>query len=117
MKMPNASLIDRLSILVHKVEKIGESYLPEFFQFAREVLLEIDPATLAALRKLYEINGKIWSMEADLRKGKEGELSLEEIGRRAIRIRDENNRRVSVMNEVAELTHEFKEIKKDHASE
>ena len=70
------------------------------------------------LKKLYEVNGKIWDLEADIRKGKEGELGLEEVGRRAIEIRNLNKTRISIKNEITEVTGSgFKDVKVNHASE
>jgi hypothetical protein len=66
---------------------------------------------------LFEINGKIWDLESDIRKGKEGELGIEEVGRRAIKIRELNNIRISIKNDVAKHFQEFGENKYDHASQ
>ena len=76
MKMQTGEVLDRLSILLHKVEKIGsaECYR-EFFAYAKEVLMNFDLKRIDILidtvRALYEVNGRIWNLEADLRKGKE----------------------------------------------
>jgi len=70
------------------------------------------------LERLYDINGKIWDLESDIRKGKEGELGLEEVGRRAIMIRELNKKRISVKNQITEETNMgFKDVKMNHASE
>ena len=49
----------------------------------------------------------------------EAELPLEEIGRRAILIRDWNNKRVAIKNHIAEQlkTDQVRETKTDHLSE
>jgi hypothetical protein len=45
-------------------------------------------------------------------------LPLDEIGRRAIAIRDENNRRITYKNEIAEIFGlKLREIKTDHLSD
>ena len=74
------------------------------------------------VRELYEnlkdIHRQIWSLEAELKSGREQELSLEEIGRRAISIRNWNNKRISIKNKIAELLNcNVRELKKDHLSE
>lgn len=69
------------------------------------------------IEELYTINGKIWDLESDIRKGKDGELGLEEIGRRAIAIRELNNVRIFQKNVVAQRFGEFGENKYNHASE
>ena len=52
--------------------------------------------------ELYEINGKIWDLEADVRLDKEEELGLEEVGRRAIEIRQLNRVRVGIKGKITE---------------
>jgi hypothetical protein len=70
------------------------------------------------LVKLYTINGRIWNLESDIRQGKEGLLGLEEVGRRALAIRDFNGERIRLKNRITDLIGEkYKEIKIDHASE
>jgi hypothetical protein len=68
-----------------------------------------------ALKRIHE---QIWDLECQLRQGVEDQLSLEEIGRRAIAIRDYNNKRVKLKNNIAEILDcPVREIKKDHLSE
>ena len=90
MKMSNGEFLDRLSILilraVHGDSQDLVSYLSEF--------KGKDAQTLVGL---LEINNKIWGLESDIRQGKE--LGLEEVGRRAIAIRDLNKQRVRLKNE------------------
>jgi hypothetical protein len=69
------------------------------------------------INQLIEINGMIWDLESDIRKGREGELGLEEVGRRAIKIREFNKIRVGYKNDVVEVFGEgYKDIKMNHAS-
>lgn len=68
--------------------------------------------------QLYKINGQCWDMEADIRKGNEKILGLEEVGRRALKLRDLNNIRVGIKNEVNSKHKEgFIDIKMEHGSE
>ena len=70
------------------------------------------------LHDLHDYNAQIWDLESDIRKGKENELGLEEVGRRAIQIRNINKKRVEAKNQITELTLTgFIEKKLDHASE
>jgi len=70
------------------------------------------------LNELYIVNAKIWDLESDIRKGKEGELGLEEVGRRAILIRNLNRERVALKNKIIEETGiGFKDVKMNHASQ
>ncbi len=63
-------------------------------------------------------NIKISILESDIRKGKEKELGLEEVGRRALKIRDINRERVALKNELKEIFKDgFKDIKVKHGSE
>ncbi len=64
------------------------------------------------------VNLKIAFLERDIRLGKEGELGLEEVGRRALDIRDLNAERVALRNALNELLdpNAAVERKVDHAS-
>lgn len=122
MERPLPEIIDRMSILKLKIERIGELHLNHelkeyekaLFDFQRRGI-RIDPSWS---EELYEINGTIWDLESDIRRGKEKELGLEEVGRRAIAIRELNKKRVSVKNKIVEETGiGFKDVKMNHASE
>ncbi|MEK6834688.1 MAG: hypothetical protein AABX61_00300 [Nanoarchaeota archaeon] len=122
MEMPLAEVLDRLSILKLKIERINEPHLKkeqEAFNIAIDEFknkgIKINNSWL---QSLYEVNAKIWDLEADIRKGKEGELGLEEVGRRAILIRNLNRERVAVKNRIIEETGiGFKDVKVNHASQ
>jgi hypothetical protein len=100
---------------------LGERCYPEFINYVEELLLEtpIEEITemIKCYRDLYKINGEIWKLESDIRRGKEGELGLEEVGRRALAIRDINNKRISTQNGLIEKLGGYKNIKGQHASE
>ena len=71
----------------------------------------------AYVDQLYEVNRRIWDLESDIRKGKEGELGLEEVGRRAIMIRDFNKERINIKNTINTIYKTgFIEKKINHAS-
>jgi predicted mannosyl-3-phosphoglycerate phosphatase (HAD superfamily) len=60
----------------------------------------------------------IWDLEKELKTGTEQDLPLEEIGRRAIAIRNKNSERVKIKNSIAELLDcPIREFKRDHLSE
>jgi len=62
-------------------------------------------------------NIKISILESDIRKGKEDELGLEEVGRRALEIRDINKERVALKNTLKDIFKDgFKDIKVKHRS-
>lgn len=115
MIFPNIELYDRLAIAEVKWEKTKAN--------KEELAWYQDHCGVAPdVRELYEdlkdIHRRIWSLEAELKTGREQELALEEIGRRAIAIRDLNNQRINLKNTIADrLNDPVREIKKDHLSE
>lgn len=122
MEMPLAEVLDRLSILKLKIERINEPHLKKELKAFNNALGEFKNNGLKIkqewLNELYKINTKIWDLEADIRKGKEGELGLEEVGRRAILIRNLNRERVALKNNIIQETGiGFKDVKVNHASE
>lgn len=121
MEMPLAEVLDRLSILRLKVERINEPHLKKELDAFNKTVDEFKNRGINIkvewVASLYQINAKIWDLEADIRKGKEGELGLEEVGRRAILIRDLNRERVSLKNKIIDETGiGFKDVKVNHAS-
>lgn len=111
-------ICDRLSILFHKVDKVGKKALPEFYAFAKEVLLNSKPEDfedmVKCIRHLHRINGIIWALEARL--GKEGEMGLEEVGRRALEISYFYAQRIKIKNRISGEKGQFQDIKTEHCS-
>ena len=67
---------------------------------------------------LYNINGRIWDTEGSIRAGLDDELGYDEIGKRAVQVRDLNRVRMSIKNDITELTGEgFKDCKMNYAGE
>ncbi len=116
MKMPISEVADRYSIVLLKNERIeGVDLSGELATYKKE--LEGYDGIDSYIDRLYKINGEIWDLESDIRKGKEKEMGLEEVGRRAIIIREKNKIRVGIKNEMVEKYEEgFKDIKMNHAS-
>ncbi len=122
MEMPLAEVLDRLSILKLKIERINEEHLKKEQDAFNNAIQEFKNKGIKLkeewLEELYKINSKIWYLEADIRKGKENDLGLEEVGRRAIEIRNLNRERVAMKNKIIEETGiGFKDVKINHASE
>ena len=114
---PIIELVDRLAIaeIKFKRTKANEEELLWYINQAVRIDLTL---IVDEYENLKTIHNKIWELEALLKTGRESELSLEEIGRRAIAIRDYNNKRVALKNSMAEkLNCPVREIKKDHLSE
>ena len=120
MEITIGEFADKISIQLHKIKKIGEESYPEFIHLTEELLLETPieniKEVMKSIRELYRINGEIWKLESDLRQGKEGNLGLKEIGKRAIMIRNWNHKRITEQNRLIDIFGGFKNIKKDHAS-
>lgn len=120
--MPLAEILDRMSIVKLKIERIGEPHLiKEYEEYEKAVQEFKDKGIIVKdewLNELYKTNGIMWDLESDIRKGKENELGLEEVGRRAIAIRDLNKQRIAIKNRVVEETGlGFKDVKMNHASQ
>tara|TARA_Y100001973_G_C5143664_1_gene304248 strand:- start:420 stop:770 length:351 start_codon:yes stop_codon:yes gene_type:complete len=116
MKMQISEVADRFSICKLKEERTDLDMTEELEAYRYELRDYQDIGQWVS--ELYQINGNIWDLESDIRKGKERELGLEEVGRRALLIRDWNNKRVATKNEITEHYNDgFTETKKNHASE
>jgi hypothetical protein len=116
IKMPISEIADRLSICKLKQERTNEDLKKEIELYEKEVSEYHN--IYEYVDKLYEINGEIWQLEADIRRGREEELGLEEVGRRAILIREWNKKRIAVKNQIVEIFNEgFKDIKINHGSD
>lgn len=116
MKMPIGDIVDRYSICKLKSERLDLDNIKELKELNDEIIKYNDIDLF--IDKLYKINGKIWDLESDIRKGNEKLLGLEEIGKRALKIRDFNNIRVSIKNDINSKYNEgFIEVKMNHGSE
>lgn len=129
MKYPLDELLDKRSIVQLKIERIEDpgdrkrlkiehaDYSKAVKEFAEEGTCTNENIEEWD-KMLYEANGKIWDLEANIRKGQIGNLSLEEIGRTAIKIREANGIRVGIKSKIVETIGEgYSEIKINHASE
>ncbi|CAB4128474.1 hypothetical protein UFOVP112_32 [uncultured Caudovirales phage] len=114
---PIIELVDRLAIAEVKFKRTKAN--EEELLWYMNQSLSIDLSVIVnEYEQLKTIHNEIWELESELKTGRESELSLEEIGRRAIAIRDHNNKRVALKNTMAEkLGCSVREIKRDHLSE
>ena len=114
---PVIELVDRYVIAKLKLVKTQANQAE--FDFYSQQLSAFDLSKIDdKLNELYEIHNSIWQLEADLKSGQEQNLELAEIGRRAILIRNCNNKRIAIKNQLADILGcSVKEIKKDHLSE
>jgi hypothetical protein len=114
---PVIELFDRLAIAEIKWEKTQSNH--EEVDWYQTQIMVYDMALIKeSFEDLKDIHRHIWQLEADLRNGYEQSLGLEEIGRRAILIRDWNNKRIAIKNKLAEILNcPVREIKRDHLSQ
>jgi hypothetical protein len=116
IRFPVIELIDRLAIADVKFKRTGANQ--EELTWYMNQATEFDLAQIEDLYiNLVEIHNQIWMLEAELKSGCEDQLPLEEIGRRAIAIRNHNNQRIALKNAIAQrLGCGVREIKQDHLS-
>lgn len=114
---PISELVDRYTIARLKFDRTQANQ--DEVDFYNTQITSIDITRInKELDELFEIHDHIWNLESELKSGVEHQLSLEEIGRRAIEIRDWNKKRIQIKNLIADkLGSSVKEIKKDHLSE
>lgn len=115
-QFPVIELVDRYAIAKLKFAKTGANQAElDFYQDqVNTINLSLVKSQFDALCAVHE---SIWNLESELKSGVEHRLSLEEIGRRAIEIRNLNNRRVELKNSMASLLGcSVQEIKQDHLS-
>lgn len=124
VKYPLAELIDRYTIVKLKVAHDLEVTERELVAVMAAMMEQASAAGMrrkeiqAYIRDLTHANASIWKLESDIRQGRERKLGLAEVGRRALKIRDWNRRRIAIKNEIIVLTRQgFEDVKIDHASE
>jgi hypothetical protein len=117
MKFPVIEIVDRYAIAVVKHEKTQGANQEEL-EFYLDQINEIGISLLdPKLLELIEHHRYVWSMEDDFKKAKIDNLPLEEIGRRALYIRDIGYRRVDLKNDFAKILGDpVREIKQDHVT-
>ena len=119
---PVPEVADRYTIALLKLERLGKDEI-DVEDMTKQIDyykqgLDLDWKELALLiDKLYHINGLMWDAEYAIRKGQDENLGLDEIGRRAIKIRDLNRERMACKNDIIELTGDgFKDAKMNYAN-
>jgi len=123
--LPELELIDRLCIARIKHERTSGANQDELDWYEdrySELIATLTAEQRATLdhniQEITVIHNRIWDLEWQLKSGVEHLLELDEIGRRAIAIRDWNNRRITYKNSIAELFGlKLREIKTDHLSD
>ena len=107
--MPISEIIDRYTITKLKTERTSEDVREELSAYKLE-MENYGSAVNEFVEKLYDVNGRLWNTEKDIRDGKN--LPLEEIGKLALKVRNLNCERNGIKAEIVERFSEgFKEIK------
>ena len=114
---PLPEVIDRYTIALLKLERLDKSeididemqeqvdYYKSGIDFSNERIVNLTD-------ELYKVNGNIWDIEGSIRKGLDDDLGYEEIGKRAVMVRDLNRNRMKIKNDIIELTGDgFKDCK------
>lgn len=128
MNIPIADIFDRFTILRLKKERLGRNKVlnKQFSEYEKElnkILKKLDTENLEKAQKflgeLLEINKSIWDLEHEIRAGLEEKITLEEIGRRALLIRNHNGLRGKVKNKICEFfeQRQYLDVKVDHVAE
>lgn len=117
MKFPVIEIVDRYAIAVVKHEKTQGANQEELEFYLDQInKININPSD-PKLLELIEHHRYVWSLEDDFKKAKIDDLPLEEIGRRALYIRDIGYRRVDLKNDFAKILGDpVREIKQDHVT-
>lgn len=118
MKLSIGDVIDRWTIAYLKNIRGNIDNTDEIYEY-QDYCQTYDQNVISRFfKELLQHNGDIWTLESDIRKGKDDELGLEEIGRRAIQIREHNKLRIEVKNRINSYFKEgHQEIKINHTSE
>ena len=133
MEISPSEIIDRITIAQLKIERLNERHVWEEYDAYRRAIEEFENKSIKIKEKwideLYEINKKIWDVEASVRElaheiiennqqSEIGEDKLEEIGKRFIKVGKLMKERVDVKNMIARETGKgFEEIKLKHSAE
>ena len=114
MKFPVIEIVDRYAIAVVKHDKTNSANQAELdFYLDQMKIANINPQH-HLVKELIEHHAYVWSLE----KCRIDNLPLEEVGRRALHIRDVGFKRVELKNALAELVDDpVREVKQDHISE
>ncbi len=117
--LPVLELIDRLCIArVKHARTNGANQVELDWYEDKYQQLPHSPELESDIQAMTDIHHAIWDLEWQLKSGVEQMLSLQEIGRRAIAIRDWNHKRIAYKNSIAELFGlKLREIKTDHLSD
>jgi hypothetical protein len=110
-------VVDKLSILSMKIYFGDEASISEH-RYLEKCLdgYKLNGKIVTNALRLMFMNRLIWELENEMRNGGEDRLGLEEVGRRAIKIRDFNKKRIEYKNIINGVSRGFLERKVLHRS-
>jgi len=120
IKMTIVDVIDRYCITFLKYSRVSSVEFEKELSTLRQEFSNYFGRKRAKIwefvNKLYDIHSELWDTEASIRAAKEEDLGLEEVGRRALKVRDLNRERQRVKNEVIDYFNEgYKDCKVNYA--
>ena len=113
MRFPVIEIVDRYAIAVVKYEKTNGANREELDFYLEQLnSIGLNPLNVKII-ELIAHHSYVWNLEDDFKKAKVDSLPLEEIGRRALLIRDVGYKRQELKNTLAEYlgVDDVKEIK------
>lgn len=106
--MPLSEVCDRYTIAALKSDKLPtpEQRTAAKAQVAHYALgMDFNSTELMLLvNELYEINEALWDTEGEIFRGETQDMPLEEVGRRALRVRNLNRTRCEIKNRIVALS-------------
>jgi hypothetical protein len=112
-------IMDKLTILALKIF-YGEETAYREHEYLKEGLIALgyDGDLIASVIRLAHANHMIWFLENEIRNDKEAKFTLQEIGERALKIRNHNRKRVEYKNVITKMDNiGFQETKTNHLSQ
>jgi hypothetical protein len=127
IRMKQSDVLDRWTILMMKAraDPGAGAELAEYHAEAYNIFTDLADEAVAGhsgcfeklilpAMRLMEANAKVWVLESAIRNG--NDMPPEEVGRRAIEIREHNKLRVAAKREIDVLYNQTPDVKVDHAS-
>lgn len=113
-------IIDKLSILSRKIYFGEENAISEHRYLEKQLdAMGINGKLVTNTIRITQQNIEIWNLEHEMRKVGEGpgQFTYEEVGKRAVKIRDLNRKRIEYKNIINDLLgNQFRETKVNHLS-
>tara|TARA_Y100001973_G_C5172038_1_gene319679 strand:+ start:940 stop:1329 length:390 start_codon:yes stop_codon:yes gene_type:complete len=118
---PLPEVVDRYTIARLKLERLDETQIDiesmkDEIEYYKSGINFSNEELSILVDDLYAVNGKIWDTESSIRMGLDAQMTLDEVGRRALKVRDLNRIRMRVKNDIIDLTGDgFKDCKMNYA--